>query len=234
MHENGARNPRRTTSARQDPSPRVQGDGAYAPAHPPGLGSMNAPACLHCGDPGPMEPVPAVYRAGRHVLDVRGYAWGPAVSPFTLRARGVRMSPLAASLAPPTVLGLRVVTTSVIGLVLVTGLVVADAVSSRRLGSPAESCISTAGPLLMLVVAAVWLRRRKAGAGGRRTQRALWLWRRCWYCRRCGHVSLMSPATSTALPPTRLADSLRELADGLQWRPVRCTTKGRNAPESKH
>jgi hypothetical protein len=79
-------------------------------------------------------------------------------------------------------------------------------------------------PLLVegaLCGAMVWSRRRSTRATGRDVGRARCLWDRCWYCSRCGYVSLMVPAVvSHLLPAAGLATSLFDAAGRLQWRPA--------------
>jgi hypothetical protein len=43
-------------------------------------------------------------------------------------------------------------------------------------------------------------------------QKAVWLLRHCWYCRRCGTVSLILPTLAATLHVTNLAANLVRLA----------------------
>ncbi|WP_203843742.1 hypothetical protein [Winogradskya humida] len=63
----------------------------------------------------------------------------------------------------------------------------------------------------------VWWRRRSS----RRAEvvdRAMYLWRRAWYCRRCGVVSVLAGGDSHVFAARNLAFELMVLAGQLHWR----------------
>lgn len=186
-----------------------------------------APAmCLRCRHADQVVSVPAVVREGRHVARVRGYLHGPPGYLVHVRVRGVQVSQLASMMAPPRV-ARSWISAAPLALVALFVLVIVEVNLERSSGSVASSWTS----LVFLILAAVGVvRLRGRGGGGADVRRALWLWRRCWYCRRCGVVSHISPALSTVLPVEGLAISLVELAGRLDWRtkansPVRRTDR---------
>ncbi|MCU7730960.1 hypothetical protein ODJ79_45215 [Actinoplanes sp. KI2] len=80
---------------------------------------------------------------------------------------------------------------------------------------------------LGLIVGLLSVLRRRATTSARDVSRARWLWRHCWYCQRCGLVSLLTPAVAPQLLLAhRLSSELLVLAGRLPWRP---TAHGRRA-----
>jgi hypothetical protein len=66
-------------------------------------------------------------------------------------------------------------------------------------------------------VLALWWR-REAARRAQLVDRARYLWRRCWYCRRCGVVSVFTAVGSRVLAAGSLAAGLMDLAGQLNWR----------------
>jgi hypothetical protein len=178
-------------------------------------------SCLGCGPVGAVRRVAVVCRDEREIVRVSGEAVGYAsgvVSPVS--ARAVRVSARALVLAAPQrpkSVGVPFVVLVGVGMCWV---VVANSVLSA-VGNWGAGMV-----LVGLTVVAVWcglvLRvRRGSGAVTRRdVGRARWLWERCWYCGRCGMVSVIDPAVSRLLPARGLAMTLVGLASELSWRPV--------------
>ena len=102
---------------------------------------------------------------------------------------------------------------------LVGVVAVALAAGATASSSPGVALL---GVLLIagLVIGGIGLSGRRSPvrvANQKRFRRALWLWNRCWYCRRCGAVSLFTRNGSRRLDPGNLAGTLTELAESLRW-----------------
>jgi hypothetical protein len=176
----------------------------------------SASACLKCGS-GELRRVEVVYREGRAVAEFRGMAMGTS-EVLPVRVRGVRMTALARELAPPRrppSMVLPAVALSVIGLFAAVLFLTLFEEGSGG---------SWPGLVLLVVLAipfGMLLRSRSKLANTvtpRDVDRANWLWRRCWFCRRCGSVSLVAPGHAIPLPHCRLASSLVAVARRMQWR----------------
>jgi hypothetical protein len=178
---------------------------------------VDALRCLGCRTTDRLVRVEAVVQQQRTATVIRGRVPGPFGSPMPLRARTVHTTRLAVALAPPrrprSITGPTIVL-GVAGLATAVNLLAA-------VGSGDGSAI--AGVIIMGSLAAGAARvlhiRRAAAAAWPRGRRATWLWRRCWYCQRCGTVSLLTPALTAALPATGLAAYL--LAVAAQMDPAR-------------
>jgi hypothetical protein len=128
-----------------------------------------------------------------------------------VRARLVQTSTLAAALAPPRQQRLSRVPVVVAAIIAMCGaLNVVNAAAAGELGALAGAaaiCVVATGGLLSIT------RRRRAGNESERViALALWLWRHCWYCGRCGLVSLLTPAAFRILPAANLAAAVLALA----------------------
>lgn len=175
--------------------------------------------CLSCRRADQLVRVVAVVRQERVVHDVRVIACESYGSPMPVRARAVRTSALAAALAPPRrrrapMLASAVVIVVAMGSVMNMIAALAAADVGGLLAAVVGICLAACG--------AWWVirRRKDVVASATLINRARWLWRRCWYCRRCGVVSLLMPNGSTTLPVTGLGPALVALASRLKWRPV--------------
>lgn len=217
-----------TGSSRRHPSGDAETSerrkGAHSAARPgvagaAGLGSRIE--CLSCGPGGELSRVAAVYRDGRDVVQIRGRAFGPdGSSVVPMRARATRISRLARVLAPP-----RRPSVAVPIVLLGASVFFLMVVSATALSADGGSAALPAAVLPLAVGAAsgsiVWARRRGPSVTGRGVGRARWLWERCWYCRRCGFVSLVVPGVvAQLLPADGLAASLCEVAGRIRWRPT--------------
>jgi hypothetical protein len=188
----------------------------------------SAVLCLRCGPGGRVTRVATIFRGERDVVRVRGMAVGAQVGGvLPVTARAVRVSALARALAPPRRPRSAVVPAVLLGAVGLFGVVVAEV-------SLAAEGDSGAGPVaVMLAVAAVvcgalvWSRRHNHGVARRDVDRARWLWERCWYCRRCGSVSLLAPTVSRELPADGLAAAVLDMARQLRWWPTSTGGGGR-------
>ena len=84
------------------------------------------------------------------------------------------------------------------------------------------------------VVGLLSVLRRRVTVGARDVSRARWLWQHCWYCHRCGLVSLLTPAVvPQLLPARRLSSELLGLAGRLQWRPTAPSVHGHMPKKSQ-
>jgi hypothetical protein len=187
-----------------------------------GVGLSSRVECLRCGPAGELRRVAVVYRDGRDVVRVRGQAFGmDGAGVVPVRARAVRVSELARVLSPPRRPPSVVVPAALLGAAVLFLMVVAGMALTTEGGS---AVWPAAVPLLVIGAACaclVWARRHGSRVSGRDVGRARWLWARCWYCRRCGLVSLVAPSVvSQLLPAAGLAGSLFEVAGRLRWRPT--------------
>ena len=172
---------------------------------------VGAPRCLGCSTTDRLARVEAVVREEGTATVMRGRVPGPFGSPVPLRARTVQTGPLAAALAPPRMprsITVPAVVAGVAGLATAVNLLVAV---------ESSSALAIAGVIIMGLLAAgaarvLHSRRATAATASSRARKATWLWRRCWYCHRCGTVSLLAPVLTAALPASQLAADLVALA----------------------
>jgi hypothetical protein len=179
--------------------------------------AFEVPGCLRCGRVDRMVGVPAVIRDGRSTTVVRGQVvdpWGPTVP---LRANATRVSALAAALARPR----RPLPPAVpIAVLVIAGLMEFGAVDVAiadhgRYGTAVLAGFLAVVVALCAVLAGWW--RGEAARRGQVASRALYLWRRCWYCGRCDMVSVVTTAGSHLLAARGLAASLTSLAARMRW-----------------
>ncbi|GIF26834.1 hypothetical protein BJ973_000074 [Actinoplanes tereljensis] len=177
-----------------------------------------SPSCLRCARPDRLSRVEAVVRQQRTTTVVHGQVTGPYGYAVPVRAHAVHTSRLASALAPPrgprppaSLALLAIVTT--LGAARSLDTVVASAGAHGKTGAMVMVALAAAGWLLV--------RARSADLSRSRTvaDRALWLWKRCWYCHRCGGVSLFTPNGSATLAADALALTLLDLASHLVWPP---------------
>jgi hypothetical protein len=177
--------------------------------------------CMGCGAVNGVKRVAVICRDEREIVRVDGLAVGYASGAvLPVSARTVRVSGRARMLAAP-----RRPKSVAVPVVLLVGVGVCAVVA-------VDSVLSTEGNwgaglfLVLLGVAAAWcvavLRARRVSSAvtQRDVGRARWLWQRCWYCGRCGMVSVIDPAVSRLLPARGLAAALFRLASELSWRPA--------------
>ncbi|MCU7730714.1 hypothetical protein ODJ79_43955 [Actinoplanes sp. KI2] len=169
--------------------------------------------CLGCPSTDALIRVEALTRQQRTVAEVRGRAPGPFGYPVPVRARIVHHTALAAALAPPRR------PRSATAPAIVLGVAGPAAALNLAVAVQSGGAQGIAGVIIMGLLAAGsgWLlraRRAAAARTGPQVRTARWLWRHCWYCRRCGAVSLLAPALRAALPAPNLAATLLTLAPG--------------------
>ena len=186
---------------------------AVSPAVPGGQ-----PSCLKCGGTDRLSSVPAVVPEGRSTAVVRGRITGSPGVDLPFRASASQVSYLAEALAAPR----RPMSPAV----PVAGLVVAGVVElavvesavseGGRYGTGALAVVL--GVVVGLLAALVPWWRREAARRGQRVERAWYLWRRSWYCRRCGVVSVIWDGGFRVLAARNLAADLVVLAGQLPWK----------------
>jgi hypothetical protein len=192
-----------STSASQAVSPAILGE---------------RPSCVKCGGTDLLVTVPAVVREGRSTAVVRGRITGLPGVDLPFRASASKVSGLAQALAAPR----RPMSPAVpVAGLVVAGLaelaVVASAVSEGgRYGTGALAGVL--GVVVALLAALVPWWRREAARRGQATDRAWYLWRRSWYCRRCGVVSVIWDGGFRVVAARNLAADLVVLAGQLPWR----------------
>jgi hypothetical protein len=192
-----------STSASQAVSPAVPG------------GQLS---CLKCGSTDRLSSASAVVREGRSTAVVRGQIMGSPGVDLPFRASASKVSGLAEAVAAPR----RPMSPAV----PVAGLVVAGAVElavvesavseGGRYGTGALAVVL--GVVVGLLAALVPWWRREAARRGQTVERAWYLWRRSWYCRRCGVVSVIWDGGFRVLAARNLAADLVVLAGQLLWK----------------
>jgi hypothetical protein len=221
--------------ASKDRSERVRTTAAQswrAPAQPSGelwsssgatFRSAQSPmaSCLGCGSVGALRRVAVICRDEREIVRVSGLAVGyasGAVSPVS--ARAVRVSARARMLAAPQRPKSVAIPVVVLVGVSTCGVVVADSVLSTEGNWGAVIVLALLAALAAGCGSVLRARRGRYAVTRRDVGRARWLWERCWYCGRCGMVSVVDPVVSRLLPARGLAATLLRLASELAWRPV--------------
>lgn len=174
-------------------------------------------SCLRCGGVDRIAAVPAVVREGRSTTEIRGRLVGSPGVNLPFRAGAVQVSGLAQALAAPRRPMSPVVP---VGAAVVAGLVelvvIQSAVSEGgRYGTGALAGVLGVGVAVFAVVA--WWWRREVVRRGLEVERARYLWRRSWYCSRCGVVSVFWAGACRVLGARRLAADLVVLAGELHW-----------------
>jgi crotonobetainyl-CoA:carnitine CoA-transferase CaiB-like acyl-CoA transferase len=179
---------------------------------------LRYPVCLRCDGRDQLARVEAVVREGRYTGFVQGWVAGRDGYDVPIQARMVQTTGLARSLAPPgrplAATGWAVV--SAVAVVLMLGA------ASMVFNAPANGGAWVCTAMIAVVSVAsvvVWFARLRAGQRmGSLVEGARWLWRRSWYCHRCGLVSVLTPNGSTVVDSRDLASSLIELSGRTQWR----------------
>ena len=167
--------------------------------------------CLGCAATDRLVRVEVVVREQRTVTVVRGRVPGPFGSPVPLRARIVHAGPSAAALARPPMPRSTTGPAIVLGVAgLAAALNLMAAVESG--GAQAITGVIIMGSLAAGAARVLHSRRATAATAWPRARKATWLWRRCWFCHRCGTVSLLAPVLTAALPTSHLAADLVALA----------------------
>lgn len=169
--------------------------------------------CLQCRRLDKLVSVPAAVRAGRSTGEVRGSVTGQFGYDVPVRGRVVQVSALARALAAPR--RPRAAT----GPAIVFGLAALLALWNLLLAvSDPAGGTSWFGLVFFAVVAAGsgWVlraRQRRIQVMGPLVDDAIGLWRRSWYCRRCGVVSVYGPGAPTTVGTSGLASALIAVAE---------------------
>lgn len=173
--------------------------------------------CLRCGDGDRIVAVSAVVREGHSTTQIRGRLVGSPGLNLPFRAGAVQMSGVAQALAPPRrPMSPVVPVCAAVVAGLVELVVIQSAVAEGgRFGTGALAAVLGVGVAVFAVVA--WWWRREALRRGLEVERARYLWRRSWYCSRCGVVSVFWAGACRVLGARRLAADLLMLAGELQW-----------------
>jgi hypothetical protein len=168
--------------------------------------------CLRCRRLDQLVSVPAAVRDGRSTGVVRGSVTGRFGYDVPVRGRVVQVSALARALAAPS--RPRAVAGPAIGF----GGSALLSLWNLQLAAldPADGS-AWFGVLFFAAVAvgSGWVlraRHRRLRVMGRLLDDAIGLWRRSWYCRRCGVVSVYGPGTPTIVATSGFASALISLA----------------------
>jgi hypothetical protein len=181
--------------------------------------------CLRCRRLDQLVSVPAAVRAGHSTGVVRGSVTGRFGYDVPVSGRVVQVSALARALAAPRQLRAATGPAIVFGgsaLLALWNLLVA--VSDPTGGTAWFGLVF----FLAVAVGSGWVlraRQRRAQVMGPLVDEAVELWRRSWYCRRCGVVSVYGPGAPTTVAASGLASALISVAQhrrqqkGLSVRP---------------
>lgn len=173
--------------------------------------------CLRCGGVDRIAAVPAVVREGRSTTEIRGRLMGSPGVNVPFRAGAVQVGGLTQALAAPR---LPMSPVAPVGAAVVAGLVelvvIQSAVSEGgRYGTGALAGVLGVGVAVFAVFA--WWWRREAARRGLEVERARYLWRRSWYCSRCGVVSVFWAGACRVVSARHFSADLVVLAGELRW-----------------
>ncbi|GAA0546349.1 hypothetical protein GCM10010172_30020 [Paractinoplanes ferrugineus] len=176
--------------------------------------------CLRCRRLDQLVSVPAAVRAGHSTGVVRGSVTGRFGYDVPVSGRVVQVSGLARALAAPR--RPRAAT----GPAIVFGGSVLLAMWNLLLAvsDPADGT-AWFGTVFFLAVAAGsgWVlraRQRRLQVMGPLADEAVGLWRRSWYCRRCGVVSVYGAGMPVTVPAGSLASALISVAQQRRQQPA--------------
>jgi hypothetical protein len=167
--------------------------------------------CLRCGRVDRLVSVPAAVRDGRSTGEVRGSVTGRYGYDVPVRGRVVHVSALSRALAAPR--RPRTVTAPAVAL----GISALLALWNLQLAVLEPDGGSAWFGLVFFAVVAVvngWAlraRQRHLQVTGSVVDDAIGLWRRSWYCHRCGVVSVYGPGAPTVVAAGGLASALIRL-----------------------
>ena len=168
--------------------------------------------CLRCRRPDQLVSVPAAVRAGHSTGVVRGSVTGRFGYDVPVSGRVVQVSALARALAAPRR------PRSATGPTIVFGGSALLALWNFQLAVLDPSGGTAWFGLVFFLAAAVgsgWVlrsRQRRLQVMGPLVNDAVSLWRRSWYCRRCGMVSVYGPGAPTTVAASGLASALVSVA----------------------
>ena len=168
--------------------------------------------CLRCRRLDQLVSVPAAVRAGHSAGVVRGSVTGRFGYDVPVSGRVVQVSALARALAAPRR------PRGATGPAIVFGVSVLLALWNLLLAvSDPAGGTAWFGLVFFLGVAAGsgWVlrtRQRRLQVMGPLVDEAVGLWRRSWYCRRCGVVSVYGPGAPTTVAAGGLASALISVA----------------------
>lgn len=177
---------------------------------------LREPVCLRCQSSDQLASVAAVVRDGRstsvvhaRVLDRSGYA-------VPIRARVARTSDLAQELATPQLP--RPATSWAVALG-VSGLLAAWNLQGALNGGGSTAWFGAVAFAVTAGACGALLRVRghQTRVARPMAEGAVWLWRRSWYCHRCGVVSVLTPNGSAVVGAGRLGASLVDLSRETRW-----------------
>jgi hypothetical protein len=168
------------------------------------------PACSSCERVDQAAWVPAVYRAERSTTVVRGQVYSDYGHGGRVRGRATTVSALGAALAPP-----RAPKSLTAPVVLLAGAVFFEMVTvlAAAGGDPSALGIAVFVLLPIAILAAVASSRHpRIRDHGAAAARAWQLWSNCWYCHRCGSVTVLIGGGRVSLAGRGLTLSLMRLA----------------------
>jgi hypothetical protein len=171
-------------------------------------GSGSEVTCGHCAHVDQLVAVSAVVAQGMSSSAVRGYVRNQWGGRSRVSARAVSADAVALMLSPPRV---RTPVWPAIGAGAsgFFGLVALQVGATGGAGAAFVGLVSFGCATVCGIV--LWRRCRPAARGI--AEGALTLWRRCWYCRRCGGVTLRQPdGPAVRLAAQGLAAELRSIA----------------------
>jgi hypothetical protein len=212
--------PARATAGRAPTTRLAMGQRSVVPQLHNGLVTMGGaaprverprvPACSSCERVDQLAWVPAVYRAERSTTVVRGQVYSDYGHGGRVRGRATTVSVLGAALAPPRApKSLAAPAVSLVGAVFFEMVTVLAAAG----GDPSAPGIAAFLLVPIAILAAVvWARHRRLRVQGPIAATAIHLWRTCWYCRRCGMITLPTSRGMLTLNARGLGSSVWSLA----------------------
>ena len=168
--------------------------------------------CWQCGHVDQLVSVPAAVRDGRSAGVVRGSITGRYGYDVPVKARVVQVSALARTLAAPV--RPRTVTKPAIALGISGWLAVWN-LQLAVLGPTNGTAWFGVVFFALVALASGWVLRvrlRQAQSMGPLVDEAIGLWRRSWYCRRCGVVSVYGSGRPAVVQASGLAAALVAMA----------------------
>jgi hypothetical protein len=168
--------------------------------------------CLRCRRLDRLESVPAAVRSGHSAAVVRGSVTGRFGYDVPVSGRVVQVSALAHALAAPR----RPRSATRLAVVFGGSALLASWNLLLAVSDPADGT-AWFGLVFFLAVAvgSGWVllaRQRRLQVMGPLVDEAVGLWRRSWYCHRCGVVSVFGPGAPTTVAASGLAAALISVA----------------------
>jgi hypothetical protein len=203
--------PGRFPQRQPDAAAQRSGTPTQARSHGVQVGASEA-ACPSCNQIDRVQSVSVVYRDGRQVTELRLNHYDAGGYPSRISGRATTITPLARALTPPRqprTLTMPIVVFATTAF-LQWWLLVTDAQDGAASQSGALQFLIFGLVVELACGLVIWRRRIRQITQGPVAGRALDLWRRAWYCGRCGVAYLPG---SRAVPAAQLTRALLRRAE---------------------